>query len=133
MNRKRNFLIIGGIALLLLIVVVAVVSKVFGSSDSGMISDCSPFNVVITKGEDEHTAVVNWSTKESCSSFVVYGDDPKNLDLVAVDSNNGAKSKRHTVNISSLLKSKIYYFSVVSDGNNYGKDGLPISFSLNSL
>jgi hypothetical protein len=72
-------------------------------------------------------------TKDVCSGFVVYGERQDDLKLVSVDIENGVKNSKHEVSLSALVSTKVYYFSIISDSVDYGKNGLPISFTLNSL
>lgn len=115
------------------LVVALVVFRAFGSGDSAVINGCDPFNVEITKGEESNTVLIFWETRDICSAYIVYGEDMKDMSLVAVDTENPVKNREHSVVIKSLLSSKHYYFSIVSEGVNYGKGGLPISFLIDSL
>ena len=129
---KKRFIIIGSI-LLLLCTVVIFVFKVSGSNGVENISGCTPFNVNVQKGNQEYGVNITWETKDVCSGFVVYGERQDDLKLVSVDIENGVKNSKHEVSLSALVSTKVYYFSIISDSVDYGKNGLPISFTLNSL
>ena len=53
--------------------------------------------------------------------------------MVAVDLENEIKSNEHMVTIQNLVSTKKYYFVIVSNDVIYGKDGLPLQFSIDSL
>ena len=57
----------------------------------------------------------------------------KDLSLVGVDLLNDIESKDHVVEIQSLMSSKKYYFTIISDGVSYGKEGLPLQFTITSF
>lgn len=131
MNRKG--LIISGSIVLLLGIVGLFVFKVFGSNELENVSKCTPFNVEVSKGQQEYSVNIAWKTKEVCSGFITYGEGEDELDLVSVDIQNGVKSNTHIVTLYSLVSTKTYYFSIISDSVNYGKNGLPILITPNSL
>jgi hypothetical protein len=129
---NRGVIIIGSVLILLSILSV-VVFRVSGSKDSVYVDGCTPFNIRIEKGEELSTVNIHWKTKEKCTGYILYGVDSRNLDMVAVDLVNESSSKSHTVEITSLVSTQEYYFSVVSGDIDYGKDGLPLRFSVTSL
>ena len=131
-NNPKLLYILGGIATVLVGTLFLFVFKVQGSNSSREISGCIPYNVDIYKGEKDYQAIVEWSTKEKCLGFVVYGDDRKDLDLVSIDTGD-LSSKHHRVELNSLLSTKLYYFVINSGDINYGNSGIPLSFSLSSL
>lgn len=130
---KKRLLITISVVLMLMLTVGVFVFRAFGSNESAVINKCDPYNVSVVKGEKDNTVLISWDTKGRCSTYILYGEDMKDLSLVAVDMGNAVQSKSHSVMIEALLSSKTYYFSIVSEGVNYGKNGLPISFTLNSL
>lgn len=132
-ENKQNIFISIGVLITLSVIITLVVFKVSGSDTSQNISQCTPYNITIEKGEREFTAKINWMTKSECAGFVTYGDSSNTLSRVGVDTVNGVKNRKHEVVLESLVSSKEYYFSIVSDSQNYGNNGLPISFTLNSL
>ena len=129
--KNRGFIFVGVLGILLLVVSV-IVFRVSGASDSTYVEGCTPYNIDIQKQETS-SVKVSWETKDKCSAYVLYGEDISTLDMVAVDLVNETSSKHHSVIIERLVSSKEYYFSIVSDDINYGKDGLPIRFSISSL
>jgi hypothetical protein len=131
MNRK--VLILSSVLVVLIIALFLVAFKVTGSSESQSIGECVPYNVVIEKGENEFQASIRWLTKGSCTSFISYGNDRNNLNLIAVESSGEFNSKKHHIVIDKLLTYKTYYFLINSDSQNYGIGGSPLSFTLNSL
>ncbi len=132
LNNSKLLYILGGIATVLVGTLFLFVFKVQGSNSTREVVGCIPYNVEISKGSKDYQAIVEWSTKEKCVSFVVYGDDRTDLDLVSIDSNE-LSSKNHIVELNSLLSTKLYYFVINSDDINYGNSGIPLSFSLSSL
>jgi hypothetical protein len=130
---RRNiatFLVVG---LVIISILGVFVFRVSGSDSSVSVEGCNPYNVKIEKGENENTAVISWKSKVKCSAYIVYGSEMKDLNMIGIDLDNDFKDSNHRVVVSSLLKSKTYYFTIVSEGVTYGKGGLPISFTISSL
>ena len=115
------------------LVIGVVVFKVSGSNSSVSVEGCNPYNVVVSKGEKENTVAISWKSKAQCSAYIIYGSEMKDLNLIGIDLENEVKDREHTVILNSLLSTRTYFFSIVSDGVTYGKGGLPISFSISSL
>lgn len=132
MNRRR-VITIGAVLVVLFLCIYLFVFRVSGSNTSVSIEGCDPYNIQIRKGDTENSVEILWKSKKECSSYILYGDEMKDLNLVAVDLENGIKSKNHKVVLSSILSTRTYFFSIVSDGITYGKNGLPVSFSISSL
>jgi hypothetical protein len=109
------------------------VFKASGSNSSVSVEGCDPYNVEVKKGEKGNSVNIYWKTKSNCSGYIIYGSEMKDLHLVGIDLVNEIKDVNHSVEINSLISTKMYYFSIVSDGISYGKDGLPISFMISSL
>ncbi len=130
---KNNWYVTIGILGILLIVIVLVVFRVSGSEDSIYVEGCTPYNVQIQRGIKENTVEISWKSKEKCSGYILYGKEMKGLDMVGVDLKNETQSKDHFVIVESLVTSKRYFFSIVSNGVSFGKDGLPLQFSIDSL
>lgn len=131
--KSKKIFTIGGILLVLCICIYVFVFRVSGSNNSVFIEGCNPYNIEMNKGKKENSIEIVWKSKVECSAYIIYGDEMKDLNLVGIDLENGIKSKNHKVVINSIMSSKVYFFSIVSDGITYGKDGLPISFSLSSF
>ncbi|PKN02524.1 hypothetical protein CVU76_00575 [Candidatus Dojkabacteria bacterium HGW-Dojkabacteria-1] len=131
--KNRGIFTIGVVLTVLMIFVGVFVFKASGSNDSVSVEGCNPYNVEIKKGEKENSVEITWKSKTRCSAYILYGTEMKNLNLVAIDLEGDFRGKNHKVVINSLLSSKTYFFSIVSGGTTYGKDGLPISFSISSL
>lgn len=130
---KKWILIISSASVVGLLIVGVFVIKAFGSNDSISIAGCDPYNVEISKGNNDNSVIISWTTKNDCSAYVIYGENMKDLSLVAVDADHSVNTKSHSVVINTLLSTKMYYFTIVSDGTNYGKNGLAIPFSISSL
>ena len=131
MNRKGVY-IFGSVLFILLGVILVFVFKVQGSNESSSISGCTPFNVELSRGENDFQLFIDWNTQDECLGYVMYGDDRESLDLIAIDTQK-LSSKSHRVAINKLLTSKTYYFVIQSDDITYGDKGIPLSFSLSSL
>ncbi len=131
--RSRWVFTIGIFLTVILISIGIVVFKVSGSNSSVSIDGCDPYNVKIQKGESPNSVEISWLSKEKCSAYIIYGNEMKDLNLVGIDLKNDVKDINHFVVIDSVLSSKTYFFSIVSDGVTYGKDGLPLSFTPSSL
>lgn len=132
MNRGKVFTI-GTVLIILFSCIYFFVFRVSGSDSSVSVEGCNPYNIQIKKGEKENTVNISWKSKKECSAYVLYGNEMKDLNLVAVDLENGIKSEEHLVVLTSILSTRTYFFSIVSDGTTYGKNGLPVSFSISSL
>ncbi len=130
---KSSWHITLGALSLLLVVVGIFFFKVSGSEGSAYVEGCTPFNVDIRKGVQENSVDILWRSKEKCSGYILYGKEMKVLELVGVDLVNDTLSKEHIVTLKQLVSTKEYYFSILSNGNSYGKDGLPLQFSIDSL
>ena len=130
--RKRIY-IFTGVLTVVLVLATFFVFKVFGSENIVYVSGCTPYNVKIAKGENENSVDIYWESKEKCSGYILYGSEMKDLSMVGVDLTNEVESKKHAVNIQNLVSSKRYYFSIISNDMSYGKDGLPLQFSISSL
>jgi hypothetical protein len=131
MKSKTTVIIILSCVLVVLGVITLFAFKVKGSNGTDFISECVPYNVVITKG-DEYEAIIEWKTEENCLGYVSYGSDRENLDFLSLDVDN-LSSKEHIVVIDKLLPSQTYFFIINSGEGTYGNKGLPLSFSLSSL
>ncbi len=131
---KNRWIFTIGIVLAVILTTVGIfVFKVSGSNDSVSVDGCDPYNVRVEKGESPNSVQISWLSKKECSAYVIYGSEMKDLNLVGIDLENEVKDRKHTVVINSLMSSKRYFFSIVSDGVTYGKDGLPLSFIPSSL
>jgi len=131
---KNRWIFTIGIVLSVLMIFVGIfVFKVSGSNNSVSVEGCNPYNVEIKNGENGNSVEISWKSKSKCSAYILYGTEMKNLNLVAIDLEGDFMGKNHKVVINSLLSSKTYFFSIISGGTTYGKDGLPISFSISSL
>jgi hypothetical protein len=127
----------GILIIIILIISISVISlfviKSSAAQDSVYIEGCSPYNIEIKKGDILGSVVISWKSKEKCSAYLLYGKEADGLDMVGVDLKNDIKSKEHIVTIENLVSTKIYYFVIVSNDVIYGKNGLPLQFSIDSL
>jgi hypothetical protein len=130
---KSNWYITIGVLGLLLVVMAVFFFKASGSENATYVEGCTPYNVEIRKGVEENSIDILWKSREKCSGYILYGKEMKSLELVGVDIQNETLSKEHIITLEQLLNSKEYYFSIVSNGISFGKDGLPLQFSIDSL
>jgi len=130
---KNNWVILLGAIGILGLVISVFVFKSSASKDSVNIEGCTPYNVEIGKTDTESSVKITWKSKEECSGYLLYGKEMKGLEMVGVDLKNEIQSKEHEVLINSLVSSKTYFFTIISNGVSYGKDGLPLQFSITSL
>lgn len=130
--RDKIYILLGVIGILGCILSVFVF-KVSGSESGESISECTPYNVNVKRGKDENSVRISWINIEKCSGYILYGSDMKDLSMVSVDLENEIQSKIHAVEINSLVSTKTYYFTIVSENVSYGKEGLPLQFSISSL
>ena len=130
---KSNWYITIGALCLVIIVIGIFFFKVSGSENSVYVDGCTPYNVEIRKGIEENSVDILWKSKEKCSGYILYGKEIKGLEMVGVDIENGIQSKDHIITLKQLINSKEYFFSIVSDGISFGKDGLSLRFSIDSL
>lgn len=131
--RRKIIFTISVVFIVISVCIYFFVFKASGSDSAVSIEGCNPYNVEVKKAEGANSVVISWRSKESCPGYVIYGSEMKDLNLVGIDLEGGVKGSEHTVVIDALISSKVYFFSIVSDGVTYGKDGLPISFSISSL
>jgi len=130
---RNNWYITIGSLMLLIAVVAIFFFKVSGSESSVYVEGCTPYNVEIRRGIEENSVDILWKSKDKCSGYILYGKEMKGLEMVGVDIESDTLSKDHTVTLKQLVGSKEYYFSIVSNGLSFGKDGLPLQFSIDSL
>ena len=130
---KSNWFIILGVVGILGIVISVFVFKSSASKDSITIEGCTPYNVNIGKTDQENSVKISCKSKEDCSGYLLYGKEMRGLDMVGVDLKNEVQSKEHEIVLNSLVSSKMYYFTIISNGISYGKEGLPLQFSITSL
>lgn len=130
---KNNWFILLGAIGILGIVISVFVFKSSASKDSVSIEGCTPYNVAIGKTDTESSVKISWKSKKDCSGYLLYGKEMRGLEMVGVDLKNEIQSKEHEVILNSLVSTKTYYFTIISNGVSYGKDGLPLQFSITSL
>jgi hypothetical protein len=136
MNRKK-FCIIGGI---LSFILAAIGFLLIATRESAKVDvkgasqrECVPYNIFVMKGSNEYSVDIVWSTRAECVSFILYGRDRGNLDMVGVDLVNQSSSKEHTVTLDQLLTTETYYFLINSQEETYGNNGAPLEFVLENL
>ncbi len=133
---KRGFYILAAFSILVISVssILLITKNVVGFDTLGFSDkDCVPHNIIIQKGEKNHSVDILWSTKADCVGFVQYGKDSSNLDMVLVDLVNKSKSKNHVVTVEKVLSDDVYYFLINSQEQAYGKNGIPLEFVLEDL
>ena len=94
---------------------------------------CTPYNVVIKKGDAEYSVVIDWKTKDKCLGYLQYGRDTGNLDSIGVDLLHEVNSKDHTVVLEKLLTTQRYFVIINSDDTVYGTEGIPLEFRISDL
>lgn len=130
---RKKIYIFTGVLVVLLVLGSFFVFKVFGSENHIFLSNCTPYNVFIEKGREKNSVNISWESKGKCPGYILYGSEMKDLNMVGVDLVNPIESKKHMVEIKGLISSKMYYFSIISNDMSYGKEGLPLQFTINSL
>ncbi len=130
---KNKWLLMIIILIISISVTLLFVIKSSASQDSSYLDGCTPYNLKIEKGGTPSSVAISWKSREECSAYLLYGKDIGALNMVAVDLKNEIKSKEHEVVIQKLVSTRKYYFVIVSNDTVYGKDGLPIQFSIDSL
>ncbi len=136
MKKSKLFLITGilGLFIVGISTTLIFVKNTFGSDLFAVEKkDCVPYNIFVEKGEQEYAVKITWSTKKDCVGFVQYGSQRDNLNQVAIDQENKAKSKLHKVIIEQLLSTQRYYFLVNSEDVAYGYNGTALDFSIQNL
>jgi hypothetical protein len=114
-------------------IITLVVFRVFGSEEYIYVDDCTPYNISIENGREEKTVVISWQTRNRCIGYLLYGSQMRELNLVGVDLENEVESRDHIVVLKNLSEISKYYFSIISGEVTYGKEGLPVQFSISSL
>ncbi|MBP8979384.1 fibronectin type III domain-containing protein [Candidatus Dojkabacteria bacterium] len=94
---------------------------------------CTPYNLLLEKGDDNFSVRIKWMTKEKCSGFVQYGLDREDLNRIGLNIENVAKSTEHEVLLEKLLAKERYFFIINSDNKGYARDGSPLEFLLEDL
>ncbi len=136
MKRSRLFLITGFLGLFIVGIATTLlfVKNTFGSDILATAKkDCVPYNIFVSKGEQEYSTKIVWSTRKECVGFVQYGSQRDSLNSIAVDQKNAVKSKTHEVVLEKLLTTQKYYFLVNSEDITYGYNGTALDFSLKDL
>lgn len=114
MKREKGFPTIIGLVLLLVTTLIGVnLSQKTVTTSSKAGGDCQPVNPQITN--ITHTsATVSFTTSAEC--LVTLNVDSKII--------NDSKDKKtvHYFEINNLENSKVYQFTIISDGNNYSSD-----------
>lgn len=129
---SKWYVTIGALGLLLVVIAIFFF-KVSGSEDATYTEGCTPYNVSIRKGVEENSVEILWNSKEKCSGYILYGKEMRSLESVGVDTKNDTQSKEHMITLRSLIDSKVYYFTIISNGTSFGKDGLPLQFTISEL
>ncbi len=119
-----------GVVGILGIVISVFVFKSSASKDSITIEGCTPYNVNIGKTDQENSVKISWKSKEDCSGYLLYGKEMRGLDMVGVDLKNEVQSKEHEIVLNSLVSSKMYYFTIISNGISYGRKAYHYSSQL---
>lgn len=136
MSSKRIFIIIAVVSFILVsISSLLLLKKNVGGFDSLFTSqnDCTPYNLVVEKGDEEFSVRIIWQTRGKCLGFVQYGLDRSDLDRVGMDLNNVGRSEHHEVVIEKLLTKQKYFYLINSDKKGYGNNGAPLEFILGDL
>ena len=94
---------------------------------------CTPYNLLLEKGDDNFSVRIKWMTKEKCSGFVQYGLDREDLNRIGLNIENVAKSTEHEVLLEKLLAKERYFFIINSDNKGYAIYGSPLEFLLEDL
>lgn len=133
---RRNIFVITSVVSFCVVIVCAVLllTKKAGSfslftSDSS----CTPYNVFVSKGTEDYSAVIEWYTKGKCVGFVRYGKDMNDMENISLDSLGGNRGNSHKVVIEGVVTTTRYYYLIVSDGQSYGNNGSPLHFVLEEL
>jgi len=135
MSKKIFFLIVGIVFVVVSLSIFILFKKNVGGFDTLFVSqeDCTPFNLFVTKGDEEFSAKIVWETKGECMGFVQYGLNREDLDRVGMDFLNGYRSKKHEIVLDKLLTKEKYYYLINSDGKAFGNNGRPLELVLNNL
>jgi len=136
MKKSRLFIITGffGLFLVGIATTLIFVKNTFGSDIlSNTNRDCVPYNIFVTKGDQEYSVKISWSTKKDCMGFIQYGGQRETLSSVGIDQKNKVQSKEHEIILEKLLTTQKYYFLVNSDNTAYGYNGTALDFSIKDL
>ena len=105
MNKKLFTVIVVLTVVMVSVSVFLLLKKNVVSFDSLFVSqsDCTPYNLFVTKGENEFSVKIVWETKGKCLGFVQYGTNRNSLDRVGIDLIYGYRSQEHEVVLEKLL------------------------------
>jgi len=135
MSKKLFGVIVGMVIVVVSISIVLLLKKNVRGFDSVFVvpNDCTPFNLFVSKGEEEFSAKIVWETKGKCMGFVQYGLDRNSLEKVGIDTVYEYRSQKHEVVLEKLLTKDKYYFLINSDNIGFGSNGKPLEFILEDL
>lgn len=94
---------------------------------------CTPYNLLIERGDDDFSVRIKWTTKEKCTGFVQYGLDRDNLNRIGLNMENIAKATEHEVLLEKLLVKERYFFIINSENRGYAREGASLEFRLEDL
>ncbi|MBD3329106.1 hypothetical protein GF357_01275 [Candidatus Dojkabacteria bacterium] len=95
---------------------------------SSGVAGCTPYNVDVVE-ITENSVNFTWETDDECYGLVRYGTDKENLAMIALGDNVQRASNSHNVEVKMLSPRTTYYFVVVSENEEYGFEGIPISIT----
>lgn len=135
MSKKLFGVIIGLTVIVVSISVVLFLKKNVVSFDDFFVpqNSCTPYNLFVTKGDDDFSVKIVWETEGKCLGFVQYGVNRNSLDKVGIDTVYGYRNQRHEVVLEKLLTKERYYFLINSDNVGFGNNGRALEFILEKL
>jgi hypothetical protein len=99
----------------------------FSYFDDDSTESCNPYNILVEEVET-YKVNISWQTDDKCIGYVKYGLSINDLPYQSI-SNSSQKGSEHLVKIDKVQPGFNYYYIVVSDNQEYGVNGLPLTFT----
>ncbi len=94
----------------------------------GADAQSSPQDIRISNISDS-AATISWVTAKETADFITWGESKNNISKIEKESENDQKFFNHSINLSGLKASSIYYFKINVDGTSYDNQNIPWQFT----
>lgn len=74
------------------------------------------------------SATVSWITEDQTTDFISYGDTQK-IGTIINETQDDSKFTTHSITITGLLPSTVYYYKINSNGTTFDNGGTPWQFT----
>ena len=90
----------------------------------GASPETSPKDVRISS-VGNNTATVSWTTDGETSGFVTWGENQNAISKVELEGSTDAKYYTHSITLTGLNPSSVYYYKINSNGADFDNNGIP--------